>query len=183
MKESAALTGLAEPSAPAVAPALTVDQRALTVEPVAPATVEPPAAEKPVATTVKRVTTKKTAKKPAEKPATEVSESLKVAAPVASAAAVDVPANPPPSDAAANAVAPKSIAPPPAAAKAPAAENLPVETKTTMGIGGWLLAGIVVAALFGGITLIRRRKTRSRTSIVEGANLTLDLEPVPVPRP
>ena len=34
-----------------------------------------------------------------------------------------------------------------------------------MGIGSWFLAGIVVAALFGIITLIRRRKSKSQASI------------------
>src|ERR1700674_201870 len=68
---------IAAPNAPAVEPALTVDQSALTVEPTARPAGEPPAAEKPVTTTVKRVTTKKTAKKPAESPAIPASEAVK----------------------------------------------------------------------------------------------------------
>ena len=52
-----------------------------------------------------------------------------------------------------------------------------------MGVGGWLLAGVVIMALVGIITLIRRRKTRSRTSIVDFTNPSLNLKPAPVTRP
>ena len=39
--------------------------------------------------------------------------------------------------------------------------------RTSIGIGGWLLAGIVVAAMVSLITLLRRRRTQRKTSIVE----------------
>jgi cobalamin biosynthesis Mg chelatase CobN len=173
---------IAEPSAPAVQPALTVDQSALTVEPAPPA-LDPPAAEKLLTTASKRVT-KKTAKKPAQKPAIQVSESVQVGPTAASTAAVDTTANMPPSDAAAKAAPPTSIAPPAPSVQAAAVEGRTEETKskTTMGIGGWLLALIAVAALVGVITMLRRRKARRRISIVQLANLSLDLEPAPATR-
>ena len=174
---------IAEPNAPAVQPALTVDQSALTIEPVAPPALDPPAAEKLLTTAGKRVT-KKTAKKPAEKPAIQVSESVQVGPTAASTAAVDTTANISPPDAAAKAAPPKSIAPPAPSVQAAAVEGRTEETKskTTMGIGGWLLALIAVAALVGVITMLRRRKARRRISIVQLANLSLDLEPAPVTR-
>jgi len=158
-------------SAPAVEPALTIDQSAIAVEPVVPAVevAEPPAAEKPakseVTTTTKRVT-KKTVRKPAEKPAVEVSMPAKPAAAAAAVSAVDMTANPPPPSAPANPAPAKSIQPLPPAAN-PAAVD-PIEatkSQARMGTGSWFLAGIVVVALFGMITLLRRRKARRQTSI------------------
>src|SRR5512141_2902552 len=64
----------AKPQAPAVAPALTADQTAPAVAPVASVALAPPATEKPVATTGKRVT--KTSAKPAAKPQVQVSHSF-----------------------------------------------------------------------------------------------------------
>jgi cytoskeletal protein RodZ len=171
---------IAEPVAPAIEPAQTIDQSALAVEPVAPATVEPPAAEKPVTTTVKRVATKKTAKKPAENPAIPASEAVK-AAPAAASTAVDTTANMPPPNAAANTAPLKSIAPPPPPANPVAVEE--TKSQTTMGLGGWLLAGIAVAALFGIITLIRRRRTQRRTSIVDLSPVLPELEAAVVTHP
>jgi outer membrane biosynthesis protein TonB len=171
----------AEPNPPAVEPALTLGQDALTVEPAPPATVDPLVAEKPVTTTTKRVTTKKTARKPAAKAEIQVSESLQVTAPAASTAPADTAANPPPPNAAASTAPLKSIAPP-----QPAADTVAVEEtkfQTTMGIGGWLLAGIAVAALAGIITLLRRRQTKRRTSIVDFTTVSPKLKPALAPRP
>ena len=51
-----------------------------------------------------------------------------------------------------------------------------------MGLGGWLLAGVVVAAMVGIITLLRRRRTVRKTSIMGLAASSPDLIPVPVSR-
>ena len=174
--------------APAAEPALTIDQSAIAVEPVVPAVevAEPPATEqaKSEVTTTTRHVAKKTVKKPAEKPAAEVSVPAKPAAAAASLSAADTSANPPPPNAAASSKAEpvKSVEPLPPSAN-PAAVD-PVEaTKppTRMGMGSWALAGLVVLALFGIFTLLRRRKTRQPSSIVQLADLSLDPEPVPVP--
>ena len=50
-----------------------------------------------------------------------------------------------------------------------------------MGIGGWLLAGMVVAAMVSLITLLRRRRTQRKTSIVEFPAFA-EFKPVPVTR-
>lgn len=153
----------AGPNTIPVEPGLTVDPSVMAVEPVvaepiAAAPVEAPVAEKPVATTVTRVT-KKTSRKPVQ-----ASEPIKPAAPAVVPAVVetaDLPAAPAP-------IAPplKSIEPPPAAANTTAVDPLEAtKSQTRMGIGGWFLAGIVIVALFGMISLIRRRKSRSRASI------------------
>jgi len=58
--------------------------------------------------------------------------------------------------------------------------QLPVETakpQARMGMGSWFLAGMVVVALFGIITLVRRRKTRMRASIPDFTGAQ-DLKPV-----
>jgi hypothetical protein len=177
----------ANPEPPPVEPALTIDQSALAVEPVAPATVEPvaaPTAEKAAVTTTTKRVAKKTSKKPAEKPAVEVGESLKPGAAAASVAVTDTTSNPPPPNAAASVAQAKSTEPL-APAAGPAVKPLTEETTSsrTMGVGGWLLGGLAVAALFIGITFLRRRKTRKPTSIVQLADLSMDLEPVPVTRP
>jgi outer membrane biosynthesis protein TonB len=170
----------AEPEVPAVEPALTADQTAPPVEPVVPAIVEAPAevpAAPPAVTTVKRVT-----KKTAKKPAVVLSESLEAATPVASTAAVDTPATPP-LDAAASTAPLKSIAPPLPSVQAAAVEGSEeTESEYTMGIGGWLIAGLVVAGLFGAITLFRRRQTLKRTSIVDLKTITPELNPALVMR-
>ena len=173
----------AEPGTPAVEPALTIDQSAVAVEPVVPAAVEAPVAEKPKVTTTRRVT-KKTARKPAEKLPIQASDSFKADAAVASLAAVDAPANPPPPDAAANAAPAPSIVPPAPAAKPasvePRAEGTKPEPK--MGVGGWFLIALVIAALFTGITLFLRRRTSRRTSIVDFTTISPDLKPSLVSR-
>ncbi len=173
----------AEPGTPAVEPALTIDQSAVAVEPVVPAAVEAPVAEKPQFTTTRRVT-KKTARKPAEKPPIQASDSFKADAAVASLAAVDSPANPSPPDAAANAAPAPSIVPP-----APVAKPASVEPRTEaakaepkMGVGGWFLIALVIAALFTGITLFLRRRTSRRTSIVDFTSSSPDLKPSLVSR-
>ena len=175
---------IAEPNAPAVAPAPTADQTAPPVEPAltlgpdalavetaAPATVEQPQAEKPVATTTKRVT-KKTATKPAAKPEIQSAESYKEAAPAAGTAAADTTASLPPPQAPAPSL--KSIAPAPAAANTVAVEES--KSQTTMGIGGWLLAGIAVAGLAVIIAKIRSRRTKKRTSIVDFTTVSPELK-------
>ena len=189
-----------DPNAPPVESALTVDPSALPVAPaavepapvepaaVAPAPVaivEPPAPEKAVVTTTtKRVTTKST-KKPVEVPAVEVKEPVDPAAAAAAAgtAAVDTTANmPPPPDAAASTVPAETVAPAAASVSSDVVETPAegTESQTTMGIGGWLLAGLVVAVMFGLITLWRRRKTQK---IVHFPGLAPELKAAPVTRP
>ncbi len=177
-----------DPNAPAVEPALTIDQSALAVEPVVvpPVGAEPPVGvvENPqVTTTVKRVT-KKTVNKPAEKPAIEVGQVAKPAAATASVAAVDTSANPPPPNAAASSEPAKSVAPAPPAADPVAIETLteeiPAERK--MGVGGWLLAGLAVASMFVLITLYRRRLSNRKTSIPD-FTASQDLKSVLAERP
>jgi outer membrane biosynthesis protein TonB len=167
----------ADPNAPPVEPALTLGQTTLTVEPVSPATAEAPAVEveKPVVTTTTKRVTKKTATKPAAVPEVQMNESLKESAPSASTAPADTTANPPAPPAAS--IEPlKSIAPvPPSVALNSTSE----ETKSVnrMGIGGWLMAGVVIAGLFAGITLFRRRRTLKRKSIVDFTTEGKDLKP------
>lgn len=174
---------IAEPNAPAVVsaptadqteplvePALTLGPTALAVETAAPATVDPPVAEKPVATTTKRVT-KKTATKPAAKPEIQSAESFKEAAPAAGTAAADTTASLPPPQAPAASL--KSIAP--AAANTVAVEES--KSQTTMGLGGWLLAGMAIAGLAVIISKIRSRRTKKRTSIVDFTTVSPELKP------
>jgi hypothetical protein len=171
-----------------VVPASSLVQPELPVEPVAVPAVNPPALEKLPASTVttKRVT-KKTAKKPAEKPATLEADSTKAAGAAASAAAVDTTGNtPPPPPAAAASTAPAaSIAPPPASEARTSAVESSEETpvKARMGTVGWILLALGVVALFAIMTILRRRRirtrTRSRTSIVDHETpLTPELQPV-----
>jgi hypothetical protein len=173
---------IADPNAQAVAPAPTADQAAplgepaltlgptaLTVETAAPATVDQPPAEKPVATTARRVT-KKTATKPAAKPEIQA-ETFKDAAPAAGTTAAGTTASLPPPKAPATSL--KSIAP--AAANTVAVEES--KSQTTMGLGGWLLAGIAVAGLAVVISKIRSRRTKKRTSIVDFTTVSPELKP------
>ena len=99
-------------------------------------------------------------------------------------AAVDTSANPPPPNAAASTEPAKSVVPPPPAANPVAVETLTEETASerTMGIGGWLLAGLAVAALFILITLYRRRKSNRKTSIPDFTGAQ-DLKPLLARRP
>jgi outer membrane biosynthesis protein TonB len=163
----------ADQTAPPVEPALTLGPDALAVETAAPATVEQPVAEKPVATTTKRVTKKTATKpvaKPETKPETQSAESFKEAAPAAGTA--DTTASLPPPQAPAASV--KSIAPAPAAADTVAVEES--KSQTTMGIGGWLLAGIAIAGLAVIISKIRSRRTKKRTSIVDFTTISPELK-------
>ena len=176
---------VAVPIAPAVepAPALTADQSAPAVEPAAPVPVVPPEAINPVTTTTKRVT-KKTARKPADKAPAHASVPVEAAAPLASTAAQTTPNTAPPEAVAATTAPLKSIAPAPPAPKAAAVDSKSGETKVErkMGIGGWLIAGVVVAALFGVITLFRRRRTLRRSSIPDFTALSPELDPALVTR-
>lgn len=180
-----------EPIVPVVEPAPVAAQPVPVVEPVVLAPVAaPPVPEKPVATTTTKRVARKAVTKPAdkpvdklaEKPTVPVSESIQEAAPAAGTAVLDTPADPPPPAAAAPAA---SIAPPPPAVELQAAsETASGETKSeySIGIGGWLLAGLVVAALAFGITMLRKRRTQSNTSIVDLSASSPGLKPVTVPR-
>jgi len=157
-----------------VEPALTVDPSAVAVEPIvaAPVAAAPvaPVVEPPAATAVKSAT-----KRTAHKPAVHPSESVKPAAP-ALLPAVETAQVPP---AAAPIAAPlASVAPAPPAASIVVVDPLATtKPQTRMGVGSWFLAGIVVVALFGIITLVRRRKTRMRASIPDFTGAQ-DLKPV-----
>jgi len=162
---------IAEPMAPLVEPALTLGPTALAVETAAPTAVDPPAAEKPVATTTKRVT-KKTATKSVAKPEIEATDSFKEAAPAAGTAAADKTASLPPPQAPAASV--KTIAPSQPAANTVAVEE--TKSQTTMGIGGWLLAGMALAGLAVIISKVRSRRTKKRTSIVDFTAVSPELK-------
>jgi hypothetical protein len=120
---------------------------------------------------------KKSVKKLAEKePAPAESDSTETAGAAVSAGAVATTGNtPPPPGAAA------SKAPPPA----PAAEESAVEnpegivSKSGMGIGGWTLFAAGAVAFFAIMTLIRDRRSqsRSRTSIADEETPTPEQQP------
>jgi len=168
---------VAEPSTLPVEPALTVDPSAVAVEPIvaapvaAPVEAPAPVVEQPAAVTVKSAT-----KRTAHKSAVHPSEAVKPAAPATVPAALETAQAPP---AAAPIAAPlPSIAPPPAAASIMKVDPLATtKPQTRMGVGSWFLAGIVVVALFGIITLVRRRKTRMRASIPDFTGAQ-DLKPI-----
>ena len=85
--------------------------------------------------------------------------------------------------AASTAPASSNAPPPPPAAKSVIVET-PVEKtepRTSMGIGSWLLAGMVVAAMVSLITFLRRRKTQRRSPIIEFPAFA-EFKPVPVAR-
>lgn len=182
---------MANPLAPAIAPALAADPAPPTVEPVAAAVVDQSAELKPVTTTARQVA-KKAHTKPAVKPAKQVTDSFQTTAPAASVAVVEAAANTAPPDAAANTTHPAAVAArQPAPAPAPALKPASVETSSEvttsarrMGLGGWLLFGIAVVVLFGGITVIRRRRAQShrQPSIVDFTPVSPALDPVLVPR-
>jgi hypothetical protein len=172
-----------DPSAPpAVDPALSIDPSALAVAPAAVAIVEQPAPEKPAVTTTTTRVTKKTAKKPVAKPVVEATESLEPNPAAAVVAGTRVETLPPP-DAAASTAPARSIAPAPAAEKSVVLEPLAegAESETSIGIGGWLLAGLVVAAMVFVITMVRRRRMQTKTSMVDFPGLP-ELKPAPVSR-
>lgn len=163
-----------EPQAPVVEAAPVVEQAVPVVEPVAvPAVV----AEKPAVTTVKRVS-----KKTATKPAIHLKKTVEAAAPVAVPAPVEKVASAPPPEAAVVAAPLKSVAPPPPPPAKAAAVETGTKTVTSMGLGGWLIALLVVAALFWGITLFRRRQTAKRTSIVDLVSPASEMDPAYVTR-
>jgi hypothetical protein len=138
----------AQPNSPAASPALTVDPSALAIEPVVPATAEPAAA-------TSKPPTKKT-KKLAKKPTVTVSESFQSGAPIAvAAAAVDITASTPP---------PPGAGVEPAVVADSSSATRP-ETTERITIGGWMLYGVLVALLFGFVTLIRRRLTLRSTAL------------------
>lgn len=174
----------AKPAAPAVEPALTADQTSPAVAPVASVAVAPSATEKPVATTGKRVT-KTSATKTEAKTQVQVNQSFESVAPAAGVA-VNASANVPPPSAAANTAPPEAIAPPPPAAKPAAVESRAEATTSqrTMGVGGWVLFGIVVVGLFLGMTAIRRRRTQTQRnpSIVDFTTTPSELAPALLPR-
>jgi len=169
---------VAEPSTLPVEPALTVDPSAVAVEPIvaAPVVAAPVEAPVPVADQPAAVTVKSATKRTAHKSAVHPSEAVKPAAPATVPAALETAQAPP---AAAPIAAPlPSIAPPPAAASIVPVDPLATtKPQTRMGVGSWFLAGIVVVALFGIITLVRRRKTRMRASIPDFTGAQ-DLKPV-----
>ena len=151
-----------DPNAAAVDPALTIDPSVLAVAPAAVGSEDVPIVQAPepqivvpTTTTTSRRTAKKTAKQPVEKPvakplmeATDSYGPMPAKASVAAASTAPASSNAPPP-------------PPPPAAKSVIVET-PVEKtepRTSMGIGGWILAGIVVAAMASLITLLRRRRT------------------------
>ena len=107
-----------------------------------------------------------------------------VAAGIASAQNASA-APPPAAPAAAAPIAPPlaRIAPPPAAASIMVVDPLATtKSQTRMGPGSWFFNGMVVVAMFGIMTMVRRRRLRSPTSIRDftGAH---DLKPVLVQRP
>jgi hypothetical protein len=103
------------------------------------------------------------------KPETQA-ESFKDAAPAAGTAAADTTASLPPPQPPAASV--KSIAP--AAANTVAVEES--KSQTTMGVGGWLLAGMAIAGLAVIISRIRSRRTKKRTSIVDFTTVSPELK-------
>ena len=162
-----------DPNAPAVDPALTIDPSVLAVAPAAVAVVQAPEPAMVVLTTTARRVARNTAKQPVKKgekpvaqPAIEATESYgpkPMPAEAGVAALGTAPA--------------QSIAPPPAA-KSVIVET-PVEktaSPASMGIGGWILAGMVLAAMFGVMTLLRRRM-QSKNAVVEFPQF--ELKPLP----
>lgn len=188
----------AQSGAPAVEPAVPVSPDAVVppeppadpssapaVEPAVVPAVNPPAPEKlpDGVVTTRRVRTKKTVKKVVEMPASKEAESTETAAAVVSTAAADSPGNAPPPPGVAASTVP--IAPPPApAAEASGVVNAEAApSPREMGTGGWILFALVVVALFGIITLIRNRRPRSRTSIVDHETPSPEMQPALVLSP
>jgi cytoskeletal protein RodZ len=166
---------------PEAAPAASAtDPFAQTVVPASsPAVVEPAATSKTITTTGKHAA-KKPRSKPVEEPVVDVTTAAQTAAPAASLAAVEPPANPPP--------AAPIAASKPAPALKPAGDPVSPETRSdrTMGLGGWVLFGIGIVILFGGITLFRRRRATVRhRSITDFSPTTAEvkLQPALARRP
>lgn len=147
----------------------TMKPEASPVEPLPSVAAVPAAVSKPVKVSAKHVA-KKTGRSPAAKPVVEVTVPVETAAPAASIAIAEPPANPP--------AAPPAVLKPAAALK-PAGDPVSPEAKSdrTMGLGGWVLFGIGVVALFGGITLVRRRRATVRhRSITDFSPTTAELK-------
>ena len=166
----------AAPAAPATDPAAQI---------VAPspslAVVKPAATSKTVTTTGKHAAIKPRSQ-PVEKPVVDVTAAAQTASPAANLAAVAPPANPPPADAA------PIAASKPAPALKPAGDPVSPEAKSdrTMGLGGWVLFGIGIVALFAGITFVRRRRATVRhRSITDFSPTTAEvkLQPALARRP
>ena len=149
---------VAGPSAIPAEPALIVEPSAIAVEPIVAAPVEAMVVGQPAVATVHNAT-KKTAHKPAVHPSQSVEPAAPATVPAAETAQVPPVAGP--------IAAPRSsIAPAlPAASIVPVDPLATTKSQARMGIGGWFLAGIVIVALFGIITMLRRRKTRTETSV------------------
>jgi hypothetical protein len=143
------------------------------------AEVKPAATSKTVTTTGKHAA-KKPHSKPVEKPVVDGTAAAQTAAPAASLAAVEPPANSPPA-------APVAASKPAPALK-PAGDPVSPDAKSdrTMGLGGWVLFGIGVVALFAGITFVRRRRATVRhRSITDFSPTTgeIKLQPALARRP
>ena len=159
------------PSAVPVEPALTVDPSAIAIEPIAAEPVEAMVVGQPAVATVHNAT-----KKTARKPAVHAIESVQPAAPATVPAVIETAKIPPAAPPIAAPLA--SIAPAPAAASVVAVDPLATTTpQPRTGMGSWFLGGIGVVALFSVLTLVRRRKALSRSSIPDFTGAQ-DLKPV-----
>jgi hypothetical protein len=131
-------------------PALTIDRSAVTIEPIAPAA---PAETGPSATE----------QRPANTFSVETTQSFEHAATAASLASLSTDANP----ASRN-----------EAAKIAEVNSVEAEISHKTGAGGWILLGLVAAAIFISITRYRSRLPKP-SSFKPVANLPLEPEPVP----
>ncbi len=132
--------------------ALTVDPSALPIEPVAP-----PAGGR----------AEPSAASPANTSSVEVNASFDPRSAAASLAIVETATNP---------------ASPNASAKTAQEKNIETDFPKKTGTGGWILLGLVAAALFTSIVRYRSRLPK-RYPVTPIANLPLDPGPVPVPAP
>jgi hypothetical protein len=55
--------------------------------------------------------------------------------------------------------------------------------QNSMGMGAWFIAGIALVLLAGIISMIRRRKTKTETAIVDFTTISPELKPTVAPRP
>lgn len=163
----------ANPNAPAVDPAVTIDPSVLAVPPARVETVQAPGPEKPVVTADTRRVARESWTKPLAKPSVEATGSFQ---PVTGESL-----NPP--DASANTAAARSEAPAPAAAKSVIPESRTASgSRATMILGEWVLAGVLLVALFGVIQLLRHRGIRPRSPVIEIPVPDTKLNPAPVTR-
>ena len=165
--------------------ASTIDPSALAVAPAAVAIAEPPAPEKPVVTTTTKRVTKKTVKKPVGKPAVEAN-GIPRRRSRGGTAAVAHGRKPACRSGRRGEHGARQERRAPAACSRIGGRRDSCRghraSDRSMGIGGWLLAGIVVVAMFGLITWFRRRRTQRKTSIVEFPQFSPELKPLPVSR-